>query len=102
VVGAEFAPGTRRGFNPTLTANLPVPVRKWLQHSIQAGTPLARTVWLRMRGQIRLDSWRPFTATQVLAPGIGFIWAATTKLAGIPVLGYDKYYKCARNLAHRR
>jgi Family of unknown function (DUF6920) len=54
-----------------------------------------------MRGHIRLGAWRPFTATQVLAPGIGFIWAATTKLAGVPVLGYDKYYNGAGEMRWR-
>ena len=78
-------------FEPTPTAKLPLPVRMWLQHSIRAGTPLARTAWLRMRGHIRIRAWRPFVATQVLAPGVGFIWAATAKVAGTPVLGYDKY-----------
>jgi hypothetical protein len=78
-------------FEPTQTAKLPLPVRMWLQHSIRAGTPLARTAWLRMRAHIRIGAWRPFVATQVLAPGVGFIWAATAKVAGIPVLGYDKY-----------
>src|SRR5829696_4235774 len=78
-------------FDRTRTANLPRPVSKWLQHSIRDGTPLSRTAWLRMRGHIRIGPWRPFAATQVLAPGIGFIWAATAEVAGIPVLGYDKY-----------
>ena len=78
-------------FEPTPTAKLPLPVRMWLQPSIRAGTPLARTAWLRMRGHIRIRAWRPFVATQVLAPGVGFIWAATAKVAGTPVLGYDKY-----------
>lgn len=78
-------------FDSDRTANLPEPVGKWLRHSIRQETPLAATAWLRMRGHIRLGAWRPFTATQVLAPGIGFIWAATAKIDGIPVLGYDKY-----------
>jgi hypothetical protein len=44
-----------------------------------------------MHGHIRIGAWRPFAATQVLAPGVGFIWSANTKVAGVPVLGYDKY-----------
>lgn len=85
-------PASGEVFDPTRTANLPVSVGTWLRHSIKAGTPLARTTWLRMQGHIRLGAWRPFTATQVLAPGAGFIWSATAKFAGIPVLGYDKYF----------
>jgi hypothetical protein len=47
-------------------------------------------VQLFMRGQIRLGQWRPFTARQVLAPPAGYIWAATARLAGLPVTGYDR------------
>jgi len=44
-----------------------------------------------MTGEIRLGSWRRFSATQVLAPPTGFIWAANTRLFGLPVSGYDRY-----------
>jgi hypothetical protein len=44
-----------------------------------------------MHGEIRIGAWRPFTAHQVLAPGEGFIWAATARMAGAPVIGYDRY-----------
>jgi hypothetical protein len=55
------------------------PVRRW------------SSVQLTMRGHIRLgSSWRPFTAQQVLAPS-GFIWAATARVAGLPVTGFDRY-----------
>jgi hypothetical protein len=43
-----------------------------------------------MRGQIRLGRWRPSTAAQVLAPPGGYIWAATARLARLPVTGYDR------------
>lgn len=76
-------PSSDAVFDPSRMANLPMPVRKWLQHSIRKATPLARTAWLRMRGHIRIGAWRPFTATQVFAPGVGFIWAATAKFAGV-------------------
>ena len=44
-----------------------------------------------MHGHIRLGSWRPFTATQVLAPPDGFIWAATARVLGLPISGYDRF-----------
>ncbi len=94
-------PSSDAVFDPSRMANLPMPVREWLQHSIREATPLARTAWLRMRGYIRIGAWRPFTATQVLAPGVGFIWAATAKFAGIPVLGYDKYFDGAGEMRWR-
>jgi hypothetical protein len=43
-----------------------------------------------MRGEIRLGSWRPFTARQVLAPPLGFIWAAKARFFGLPVVGFDR------------
>jgi hypothetical protein len=94
-------PAPTEVFDPRRTADLPEPVQKWLRHSIREATPLARTGWLRMRGQIRIGSWRPFTATQVLAPGVGFIWAAVARFAGIPVLGYDKYVDGAGEMRWR-
>jgi hypothetical protein len=54
------------------------PVRRW------------SSVQLTMRGHIRLGSWRPFTAPT--GPGaLRFIWAATARVAGLPVTGFDRY-----------
>jgi len=85
-------PAAAETFSPALAEDLPPAVRRWLRHSVHEAAPLASTVWLRMRGQIRLGTWRPFIATQVLVPAEGFIWSATAKMAGIPVLGYDMYF----------
>src|SRR3712207_5802719 len=74
-----------------MTAGLPEPARRWLTRAIAPGPPLGGSVALTMRGEIRLGSWRPFTATQVLAPPRGFIWAATTRVLGLPVTGFDRY-----------
>ncbi len=79
-----------RVFDPTLVAGLPEPARRWLCHAIAPGTPLWRSVELTMVGEIRLGSWRPFTATQVTAHPQGYIWAATTRFFGLPVIGYDR------------
>ena len=78
-------------FDPGMLADLPEAARRWLTHAIPPGTPLWPSVVLTMHGQIRLGSWRPFTATQVLAPPRGFIWAATARFAGLPVTGFDRY-----------
>jgi hypothetical protein len=74
-----------------MVADLPEPARRWLVHSIAPGTPLWQSVLLSMRGEIRLGAWRPFTAHQVLAPPRGFIWAATARVFGLPVTGFDRY-----------
>jgi hypothetical protein len=78
------------GFDLAVTAALPAPARRWLAHAIAPGTPLWQSVRLTMRGQIRLGQWRPFAATQVLAPPSGYIWAARARLAGLPVTGFDR------------
>jgi hypothetical protein len=78
-------------FEPAATVGLPEPVRRWLSHAIAPGTPLRSAVELRMHGQIRLGAWRRFTAVQRLTPGGGFVWAATARLFGLPVTGFDRF-----------
>jgi hypothetical protein len=78
-------------FDAAMIADLPEAARRWLTHAIANGTPLWASVILTMRGEIRLGAWRPFTATQVLAPPRGFIWAATARFLGLPVTGFDRY-----------
>jgi hypothetical protein len=78
-------------FDLALADGLPAPARRWLAHSIRPGTPLRQAVEIEMRGSIRLGAWRRFTARQVLAPGTGLVWAATARVAGLPVTGYDRY-----------
>jgi hypothetical protein len=77
-------------FDPMMVDDLPEPARRWLRHAIAPGTPLAAATELRMHGTIRLGAWRRFTATQVLAPPDGYIWAATARFLGLPVVGYDR------------
>jgi hypothetical protein len=78
-------------FDPAMVADLPLPARRWLVHAVAPGTPLWQSVELSMRGEIRIGSWRPFTARQVLAPPRGFVWAATARLSGLPVTGFDRF-----------
>jgi hypothetical protein len=78
-------------FDPAMVAGLPEPARRWLRHAIAPGTPMWRSAELFMSGQIRLGRWRSFTARQVLAPPDGYIWAATARVAGLPVTGFDRF-----------
>jgi deazaflavin-dependent oxidoreductase (nitroreductase family) len=82
---------SRACFDPASTAGLPEPVRRWLGHAIVPGTPLREAVELRMHGEIRLGTWRPFTAVQRLVPADGFVWAATARLLGVPIVGFDRF-----------
>ncbi len=78
-------------FYPDLVSGLPEPARRWLQYSIRPGTPLADSAQLSMHGTIRLGSWRPFTARQVILADAGFIWAARSRLFRLPLAGFDRY-----------
>ncbi len=46
-----------------------------------------------MHGEIKIGSWRPFEATQVLAPTVGFVWAAVTRLGPLRIKGFDRYFR---------
>ncbi|MEU2005748.1 DUF6544 family protein [Rhodococcus sp. NPDC019627] len=83
--------GTGQRFHAALAEDLPLVARRWIVRAVAENTPLARAVQLEMHGQIRLGDWRPFAATQLIAPGEGFIWAATAKVRGLPILGYDRF-----------
>jgi hypothetical protein len=78
-------------FDPATVADFPEPARRWLLHAIEPGTLLADAVEIRMHGEILLGRWRPFTATQAIVPDAGFVWAAHTRLAGLPARGFDSY-----------
>lgn len=81
---------TGKTFDPAMISGFPEPAHRWLRHAIAPGTPLWGSVELTMHGRIKLGRWRPFTARQVLSPPGGYTWAATARLAGLPVTGYDR------------
>lgn len=87
-LGRPTDPGV---FDPSEIGDLPDAARRWVTHAIPAGTPLSQSVELTMHGRIRIGKWRSFTATQIIKPGDGYIWAATTHIAGLPITGYDRY-----------
>jgi hypothetical protein len=71
---------------------LPEPARRWLDRAVPPGTPAWTAAELAMRGEIRLGGrWRRFSADQVVAPARGFVWAARTRVLGLPVTGFDRY-----------
>lgn len=78
-------------FEPGRLSELPEAAARWLRAAVPAGTPLTGAALLHMRGEIKLGTWRPFTASQVISPGAGLIWAATVRLAGLPISGFDRY-----------
>jgi hypothetical protein len=85
------APTASEHFDPAAITHLPQAARRYLEHTLAPGTPLARAARLEMHGEIRLDgTWSPFTATQVLRWDRGFVWHAHTTVKGLPVSGADR------------
>ncbi len=88
-------------FGPDALNDLPDPVRRWLRQCIAPGTPLHRSVELQMSGRILLGAWRPFSATQRLDLDRGFVWAATARFLGLPVVGFDRYTRGSGQMSWR-
>ena len=84
------APLCRRTFAPNHLVTLPPAARRYLEHAIAGGTPLASAVRLRMHGEIKLNRWFPFTASQVIARDRGMVWSAMARVYGLPVTGFDR------------
>jgi hypothetical protein len=81
------SPAHDGAFSASDVAGLPDAARALLQAAVAPGTPRAPAACLRMRGSIKLNRWLPFRATEVLAPGRGFIWRA--RIAGL-ISGHDQ------------
>jgi hypothetical protein len=77
-------------FPPAALSRLPEPARRYLEHAIAPGTRLARAVRLRMRGEIKLKRWLPFSAEEVIAWDRGMIWSAAVRMAGLAIRGSDR------------
>lgn len=88
-------------FEESLTQSLPTPIRRWLLRVVKPGTPLNRGAEIRMHGQMKLGAWRTFTAVQRLTPSGGFVWAATARMFGLPVIGFDRYTRASGQMRWR-
>jgi hypothetical protein len=89
-------------FDPALTEDLPEPVRRWLLHAVEPGTPLLTGVELEWTGHIRLGrTWRPFLARQRSTLEGGYVWAARTRMGGLPVTGHDRFTRGEGEMAWR-
>jgi hypothetical protein len=81
-------------FDPASVADLPEPARRFILWAIAPGTPLARSVELTMRGDIKLSPERDpvaMEADQILAPPRGYIWRARTLGGLMRIRGSDRY-----------
>jgi len=85
------APAWERTFDPAQFERIPEAARRYLEHTIAAGTPLAMAVRLKMHGEIKLKGWLPFTAEQVIRIDRGMIWRAAVRMYGISIRGSDSW-----------
>ena len=86
----ESARSQERVFSPDDFAHLPDAARPYLDHAIAPGTAIASAVRLKMHGEIKLKTWSPFTAEQVVCWERGFIWSATAWMNRLPIVGSDR------------
>lgn len=77
-------------FQPDTLTEIPETAQRYLMHAIAPGTPLASAVRLKMHGEIKLKTWQPFTAEQVITVNQGMIWQATVRMNGLPIYGSDR------------
>lgn len=98
----ELAALTSEGaIEATRLDGVPAPARRWLARACPAGAPAARVVELATSGEIRIGRWRPFRARQVIAPGVGFVWAATVGRRPPRIVGFDRYTRGAGQMRWR-
>jgi hypothetical protein len=87
----ESATPTELVFSPDKLSHLPEAAKRYLEHAIAPGTPIAAAVRLKMHGEIKLKKWIPFTAEQVICWEHGLIWSATAWMNGfLPIIGSDR------------
>lgn len=80
-------------FSPDMIADQPEPVQRYFLHAIAPGTPIARSVHLKMQGSFRLapnQNWIPMQAEEILATG-GFVWKAIAGQGIRQMRGADYY-----------
>ncbi len=77
-------------FDPEGLSNLPEPVKRYLNHAIAPDAPLAKAVRLKMHGEIKVRTWTPFQAEQVIHAERGLIWRAESRINGLSVWGADR------------
>ena len=77
-------------FDPTSLDDVPRAGARYLLRALAGRDLQPRAVRLRMHGQIDLGSWRDFEAEEVIHPHRGMVWRARTRMAGLPIRGFDR------------
>lgn len=85
-------------YDPAMVAGLPEIARRYLNHAIAPGTPLSRTVELRMEGRFLLGDRsrsRAFAmrARQLLAPPAAYVWTVELRAGPLRIGGSDGLHR---------
>lgn len=86
----ETGDSSQRRFEPGQVSDFPDAARRYFEHAILPGTPLARSVRLQMHGEIKLEDWISFKAEQVIHFQRGMIWQAKARMYGLAIRGFDR------------
>lgn len=81
-------------FEPSMLDGLPEPARRYLEHALAPGAPLAVHVELSLSGTIRLSDDQeplPMESVELLAPPRGFVWRANVGSGAVRIRGFDRY-----------
>jgi hypothetical protein len=84
-------PSSGRTFDSAQLHEVPNSARRYLQHAIANGIPLASAVRLHMHGEIKFKGWSPFEAEEVIHWGRSLIWSAAVKMRGLTIRGGDAF-----------
>jgi uncharacterized protein DUF6544 len=95
----DEAPRAERRFDANPPNHWPETVRRYLGHAIAPGAPLAKAVRLSMHGEIKLKTWCPFTAEEVIRWDRGFVWRARVRFYRMPISGSDRWVDGAAQCA---
>ncbi len=97
---AEPAPALGT-FDPGDVDDLPGPARRLLRFALEPGVALSPTVVLDMQGHIRIGTWVPMVAEQVLRVGAGMVWRARVGMGPAVVRGADLLWRGRAGLDFR-
>jgi len=91
---AVSQPAQPRTFAADMIAHLPEPARRFFLYTIKPGTPLSEVTRITMAGRFGMgDRAKPgyldFTATQVLAMPVGFVWKMRARRGLMSLSGSD-------------
>ncbi|MFC1947016.1 DUF6920 family protein [Chloroflexota bacterium] len=85
-----LSPNSTDYFSENQLTEVPEEVQRYIKHAISPDTLIASAAWLKMHGEIKLKSWLPFVAEQVISWKRGMIWSAKVKMYGMQIKGSDR------------